>query len=231
MGAWLAARNDIEEVLPGWSTRVGIGEFYPWEISLRCFHDGLQQNEEFSVAIVTRLATFRSLMKCDSCQEKATVFYTQVADGKLKKFVLCEACAEAQGITNPEGLLMAEDLLGSKGTPPQIPDLIAELAQQDCESCGFTLEDFRKVGRLGCPECYRVFSREIEQRLPSMHKGGTHKGYMPEGLMKQQVLQTKLKDLNVKLEEAVEEERFEDAAVLRDQLSELTKEEEGAIPS
>ena len=36
-------------------------------------------------------------MKCDSCEEKATVFYTQIAEGKLKKFVLCESCAQEKG--------------------------------------------------------------------------------------------------------------------------------------
>ena len=52
-------------------------------------------------------------MKCDSCQEKATVFYTQVTEGKLKKFVLCEACAKKKGITNVDDLLMGNDLLGN----------------------------------------------------------------------------------------------------------------------
>lgn len=170
-------------------------------------------------------------MKCDSCQEKATVFYTQVTDGKLKKFVLCETCADAQGITSPEGLLMAEDLLGKVPSPPQIPDLIAGLQQEDCSACGFTLEDFRKVGRLGCPDCYRVFAHEIEQRLPSMHKGVTHKGYLPEGLMQQQALESRRSELNSELQKAISEERFEVAAVLRDQLSQLEMKEEGAISS
>ncbi|MDB4799813.1 excinuclease ABC subunit B, partial [Akkermansiaceae bacterium] len=106
-------------------------------------------------------------MKCDSCQEKATVFYTQVTEGKLKKFVLCEACAQKKGITNVDDLLMGSDLLGNSLQQTKVQDIVAELNQEDCSSCGFSLDDFRKVGRLGCPECYQVFSRELAERLPS----------------------------------------------------------------
>ena len=177
------------------------------------------------------MATLSLSMKCDSCQEKATVFYTQVTDGKLKKFVLCEACAHEKGITSVDGLSMGGDLLG--GSPPQtkIPDLVAELNQEDCSACGFTLEDFRKVGRLGCPECYQVFSREIIGRLPSMHKGGVHKGYLPEGLAKKQALKSELAGLAANLKSAIEEERFEDAATIRDQISALENREKGAVGS
>lgn len=159
------------------------------------------------------------------------MFYTQVTDGKLKKFVLCEACAQEKGITSADGLLMGSDFLGSSPPQTKIPDLVAGLNQEDCSACGFTLEDFRKVGRLGCPECYKVFSREIAGRLPSMHKGAVHKGYLPEGLAKKQALQSELAGLAAKLEGAIEEERFEDAAIIRDQMSEIEKKEEGAVKS
>ncbi|MDB4438267.1 UvrB/UvrC motif-containing protein [bacterium] len=168
-------------------------------------------------------------MKCDSCQKKATVFYTQVTDGKLKKFVLCEACAQEKGITSVDGLLMGGDILGNSPPQTQIPDLVAELNQDDCGSCGFTLEDFRKVGRLGCPDCYQVFSREIMGRLSSMHKGGVHKGYLPEGLAKKKALESELASLASKLESAIKEERFEDAATIRDQISGIEKKEEGPV--
>ena len=90
-------------------------------------------------------------MKCDSCEEKATVFYTQVIEGKLKKFVLCEACAQKKGITNVDDLLMGSDLLANSPPETKIQNIVAELNQEDCSACGFSLDDFRKVGRLGCP--------------------------------------------------------------------------------
>ena len=167
-------------------------------------------------------------MKCDSCQEKATVFYTQVTEGKLRKFVLCEACAQKKGITNVDDLLMGNDLLGNSPPQTNVQDIVAELNQEDCSSCGFSLDDFRKVGRLGCPECYQVFSRELAERLPSMHKGGVHKGYLPEGVAMKQALKSELACLADKLESAIEDERFEEAAVLRDQISKV-EEKKGLV--
>lgn len=154
------------------------------------------------------------------------MFYTQVTDGKLKKFVLCEDCAQEKGITNPEGLLMADELLGTAPEKQESKDFFPFEAQESCNSCGFTLEDFQKVGRLGCPDCYHAFAREIAQRLPSMHKGQTHTGYIPEGLVKQQALRHELSNLTAQLEKAVLNENYEEAAKLRDRIGELEKGEE-----
>lgn len=151
------------------------------------------------------------------------MFYTQVTEGKLRKFVLCEACAQKKGITNVDDLLMGGDMLGNSPPQTKIQDLVAELNQEDCNACGFTLDDFRKVGRLGCPECYHVFSREIAERLPSMHKGGVHKGYLPEGVAMKQALKSELACLADKLESAIGDERFEDAAMIRDQICKIEK--------
>ena len=151
------------------------------------------------------------------------MFYTQVTEGKLRKFVLCEACAQKKGITNVDDLLMGGDMLGNSPPQTKIQDLVAELNQEDCNACGFTLDDFRKVGRLGCPECYHVFSREIAERLPSMHKGGVHKGYLPEGVAMKQALKSELACLADKLESAIGDERFEDAAMIRDQIFKIEK--------
>ena len=166
-------------------------------------------------------------MKCDSCQEKATVFYTQVTDGKLKKFVLCSSCAEEKGITSPDGLLMPGEILGEAGPPVSEADIFAQAGTEECSVCGFTLESFRKVGRLGCPDCYRSFRDEISLRLPSLHKGVKHVGYFPEGVVEQRELRSKLSGLSAKLETAVLEERYEEAAALRDEIEELEREGEG----
>lgn len=181
-----------------------------------------------------RGATFNvpPTMKCDSCQDKATVFYTQVTGGELKKYSLCEACAESQGITSPEGLLMPAELFGGKPLPASPLDLLQAAKQaSECPACGFTLENFQRVGRLGCPKCYQTFSHEIARRLPSLHKGVTHTGYFPEGLVRLHQLKTRLKDLHAQLDEAVGEERYEEAASLRDQINELEEQEKGLATS
>ena len=119
---------------------------------------------------------------------------------------------------------MGNDLLANSPPETKIQDIVAELNQENCSACGFSLDDFRKVGRLGCPDCYQVFSREIVERLPSMHKGGVHKGYLPEGIAIKQALKSELASLTEKLENAIADERFEEAAKLRDQISKIEKE-------
>jgi len=164
-------------------------------------------------------------MKCDSCEEKATVFYTQIADGKLKKFVLCESCAQEKGITNPEGLLMAEQVLDHTLTAPEA-EVISLESSSECPTCGFGIGNYQKVGRLGCPECYDAFAREIGERIPTLHKGESHLGYSPIGLVATQARNAKLDDLGSRLSKAIESENYEEAARLRDELEKLKPVEE-----
>ena len=49
-----------------------------------------------------------------------------------------------------------------------------------CPRCGFTQADFKKSGRLGCPECYKTFAEGLEGLLKTMHKGTRHVGKVPE---------------------------------------------------
>ena len=159
-------------------------------------------------------------MKCDSCEEKATVFYTQIAEGKLKKFVLCESCAQEKGITDPNGLLMAEQVLDHTLVVPDA-EVISLDSSSECSTCGFGIGDYQKVGRLGCPDCYDAFGTEIEARIPTLHKGGTHLGYSPAGLMAKQARKAKQGNLTERLNKAIAAENYEEAAKLRDELEKL----------
>ena len=43
-------------------------------------------------------------MKCHHCDNQATVHLTQILNGQMHKMDLCETCAQAKGVTNPENL-------------------------------------------------------------------------------------------------------------------------------
>ena len=43
-------------------------------------------------------------MKCHHCDKQATVHLTQILNGQMHKMDLCESCAQAKGVTNPENL-------------------------------------------------------------------------------------------------------------------------------
>ena len=47
-------------------------------------------------------------MQCDFCENKATVFLTQLIEGEMKKMCLCEDCAREKGVSDPAGFSLAE---------------------------------------------------------------------------------------------------------------------------
>ncbi|MGV3771732.1 MAG: UvrB/UvrC motif-containing protein [Verrucomicrobiales bacterium] len=156
-------------------------------------------------------------MLCDVCkQNEATVHLTQMLEGKTKKVDLCDACSKAKGIDDPTGFSLADLLLGLGAA--QEMEQAAAGGEIKCPNCGFTQADFKKAGRLGCAECYHVFSEGLEGLLKTMHKGTRHVGKVPHIYKKSQDLTERMKTLQKKLDKAIAEEDFESAATLRDQL-------------
>ncbi|HEV8544069.1 MAG TPA: UvrB/UvrC motif-containing protein [Verrucomicrobiae bacterium] len=159
-------------------------------------------------------------MLCDICKKNvATVHLTQMVEGKTKKVDLCEACSKEKGVDDPTGFSLADLLLGL-GAAQEI-EQSAGGSEIKCPHCGFTQADFKKAGRLGCSECYKVFSDALEGLLKTMHKGTRHVGKVPQALRQAQDLSEKLKGLQKKLEKAIASEDFEAAATLRDEVKAL----------
>ena len=90
-----------------------------------------------------------------------------------------------------------------------------------CPRCGFSQADFKKSGRLGCPECYRTFAEGLGGLLKTMHKGTRHIGKAPEALRQTRDNVDRLKTLQKKLTKAIETEDFELAAQFRDEIKAL----------
>jgi protein arginine kinase activator len=138
----------------------------------------------------------------------------------MQKVDLCEECAKAKGVTETTGFSLADLLLGL-GASQEIEQAGGGV-QLKCARCGFTQADFKKAGRLGCPECYNTFSEALEGLLKTMHKGLRHIGKVPESLRASRDLTDKLKLLQKKLSKAIEAENFEEAATLRDEIRQAT---------
>jgi protein arginine kinase activator len=156
-------------------------------------------------------------MLCDICKKNvATVHLTQMVEGKTKKVDLCEACSKEKGMDDPTGTSLADLLLGLGAA--QEMEQASSGGEVKCPNCGFTHADFKKAGRLGCAECYKVFSEGLESLLKTMHKGTRHVGKTPQSFKQTQDLSDKLKALQKKLEKAISEEDFENAATIRDEL-------------
>ncbi len=160
-------------------------------------------------------------MLCCICKEKeATVHLTQIAGDKMQKVDLCEECAKNKGVNDPTGFSLADLLLGL-GASQEI-EQAGGGNELKCPRCGFTQSDFKKAGRLGCPDCYRTFSDALEGLLKTMHKGTRHVGKVPEAFRQNRDLADRLKNLQKRLAKAIEQEDFEQAAVLRDEIKQTT---------
>ena len=156
-------------------------------------------------------------MLCCVCKQKeATVHLTQIAGEKMQKVDLCEDCAKEKGVNDPAGFSLADLLLGL-GASQEMAEATGG-TELKCPQCGFTQADFKKAGRLGCSHCYDTFSEGLESLLKTMHKGTRHKGKVPQALRGTQDLKDKLATLQKRLEKAVADEDFEQAANVRDEI-------------
>ncbi len=160
-------------------------------------------------------------MLCSICKEKpATVHLTQIVGDKMQKLDLCEDCAKSKGVNDPSGFALADLMLGL-GAAQEI-EQAAGGAELKCARCGFSQADFKKSGRLGCPECYKTFAEGLEGLLKTMHKGTRHEGKVPAALRTSREQSDRLKLLQKKLAKAIEQEKFEEAAQLRDEIKQIT---------
>lgn len=132
---------------------------------------------------------------------------------------LCEKCAEESGVTDVSGFSLGEEILS--GNEP----LVSAEDSGSCSVCGFTLQKFQQVGRLGCSECYQSFSEDITGRLGSMHRGLFHVGRSPNGAYQGSQRAKRLLEMEKTLREMVANENYEEAARLRDEIQKLEEEE------
>ncbi len=154
-------------------------------------------------------------LKCDLCAKPATVHLTQIVNNKIHKVDLCEACAQAKGVTDPAGFSLADLLLKASLNPEPKTEAL------QCEACGFTQQDFKKSGRFGCPACFDAFAGTLEPVLDNMHKGVTHTGKVPQKALERRTLHERLERLEADLADAVKAERYEDAARFRDEIQQV----------
>jgi protein arginine kinase activator len=99
--------------------------------------------------------------------------------------------------------------------PPSPSEPTILLPAPSCPTCGYTVIDLQRTGRLGCACCYQSFAPLIAPQLPLMHRGTRHHGKVPHG--HRSAYHRAL--LREALARAIATEDYEQAAVLRDQLA------------
>lgn len=171
-------------------------------------------------------------MLCENChQNEASVHLTQVVDGKVEKYHLCEGCAVQKGIdvhADPMDLggVMAnlkEQLSHLKADleAPRAPGVSA------CPACGMKRTEILKKGRLGCDRCYDVFAAEMVPVVVSLQHADQHLGKVPRRCSERLKTTVEQARLRRELDKAVAGENYELAARLRDQIRALPAERSG----
>jgi len=166
-------------------------------------------------------------MQCDICgSKKATVHLTEIVDEQISELHLCEECAREKSVQMEQQFGLADLLAGLSDFSKQSKEV--EKVKAKCPNCGLTYEDFRKVGRLGCSECYAAFHEYLGALLKKIHGSSQHLGKTPAKLpsIPQEKMED-LQDLKNQLNKAIQGENFEEAARLRDKIHKLGKKLEG----
>jgi protein arginine kinase activator len=160
-------------------------------------------------------------MKCEICGLKdAVIHIRQIQKDLVHELHICEECAQEKGLVREEeselpisnllsGLLEGKDVTG------------AGEVKEVCPRCGLKASEFRKQGKLGCPECFKAFEKDVKAIVSQMAARPRHTGKVPRNLVIEQSAGVMGEGLRDELREAVEREEYELAARLRDRLREL----------
>ncbi len=163
-------------------------------------------------------------MLCQECKKQpATVHLTKIVNNNKTEFYLCEDCAHKKGQINISIPFSINDLLAGFMDMDDPSIAVQKDGVRQCKGCGMGFEQFRKIGRLGCQECYKYFSSELIPLLRRIHGGTKHNGKVPKRAGVELRIARQIQQLKSKLQKAVEVENFEEAARLRDRIRELEK--------
>lgn len=178
-----------------------------------------------------------TVKSCHYCGKPASIFLTQIANGKLSDYALCKECAKERGIFDPRKLSFADNIFPSEisgevesfirkmlessyleeaenEVAASLPDMLTE-----CPACHYTLEQYHENGMLGCPDCYKAFSSELLTFLDDPDVQAEARAHI--GAHVQDTPALERGRLEVLMHDAIRNEDYEEAARLRDRIKEL----------
>ncbi len=157
-------------------------------------------------------------MLCERCNEaEATIHQVIIEENEVNHYHLCENCAEE--VKKEQQDSESTDLMSKAFS--SLSEAQRE-ATDTCPRCGLKFEEFKQRGRVGCAECYTAFKNEIKPLIKRIHGSDQHVGLSSQSAQLGKVsTQRKKQMLQKELDRCVKEENYEEAAELRDRISEL----------
>jgi protein arginine kinase activator len=161
-------------------------------------------------------------MICNVCGTKeATIHLTEIVNGQMAEIHICEQCAEEKGTDFKTYFNFSDLLTGFAGMGGIAKSGGKKMPPIACKSCGLTFEDFPKQGRLGCAHCYSAFKKPLEVVIKQVQRSGYHVGKKPSRIPKAVRSTHDLRQLQERLRKSVQEEAFEEAARLREEIKRI----------
>ncbi|MDO4282922.1 MAG: UvrB/UvrC motif-containing protein [Clostridia bacterium] len=153
-------------------------------------------------------------MKCNNCgKREANIKYSENINGKKQELNLCYECAEKLGVID-----------FSDSFAPMFTSMFSGLPEMfeetKCDKCGYTLDDYKKTGLFGCDHCYETFDDSIDNLLLKIHGKNRHIQRI-DHRRKDHNETDEIEILQEKLEKLVKEEKYEEAAIVRDQIKKI----------
>lgn len=164
-------------------------------------------------------------MLCEKCgKNNATTHIRTVVNGVVSEKYLCGYCAANENYSDIKGNNLSQ-MLSSMFGDASNTSLNTHIFR--CKCCGSTFSDIARSGKCGCPECYTTFYEQLLPYLKRVHGSTQHIGKSP---VKADTSKTQsndsVKELRELLAQLVQEEKYEQAALIRDKIKRIESEKQ-----
>jgi len=167
-------------------------------------------------------------MLCQVCKKReATIHFTNVVDSKVEKIHICPQCAEEKGFDYLKKSNFAMGDLVAGLLDSALSDAEADEGKGRCPNCHRSYDSFKKIGRLGCSNCYDFFQEQLIPLLSSIHGNTRHRGKVPKRFRDRVNADRRVLELEEELSRTIACEKYERAAELRDEIKRLRNDTEG----
>ncbi|EZH64430.1 hypothetical protein DH09_21160 [Bacillaceae bacterium JMAK1] len=173
-------------------------------------------------------------MLCQHCNErKATLRFTKIVNGNKTEKHLCEHCAKDQGEALPgNNNYSIHDLLSGMlnldSSNPSLGQIHFKQPRTElsCPKCKLSYSAFVQNSRFGCSHCYQAFEEKLDPILKRVHGGNhVHRGKIPKRIGGKLEHKRKVIKLKEKMQFYIQNEEFEEAAIIRDEVRALQREQ------
>jgi protein arginine kinase activator len=159
--------------------------------------------------------------KCYFCGSPAVLHVTQIVNDNMQEVALCAGCAKKHGMFGHEDphLSILKNIGGALISKMQALSFSPVLS---CKRCGVSVTNYKETGFVGCTECYAEMYDFMIKTIENVQKSTKHVGKNPgngdHNIVSDNAVEDSRESLEVALRHAIAEEKYEEAAKIRDML-------------